>query len=33
MFKSRSRMAVACVDKFIDKFNPFIVIIGGADEY
>ena len=33
MFKNRSRTAVASFDKKIEGFHPFIVIIGGSDEY
>lgn len=32
MFKIRSRSTVACINHKIDNFEPFLVIIGGADE-
>jgi hypothetical protein len=32
MFKNRSRSTVACIDEQIDGRDPFLVIIGGADE-
>lgn len=32
MFKTRSRTAVASIDKKVGKYGPFCVIIGGSDE-
>lgn len=33
MFKNRSRSAIASVDVRIYNLDPFIVVIGGSDEY
>lgn len=33
MFKNRSRASVASFDKKIQGYNPFIVVIGGSDQF
>lgn len=33
MFKNRSRSTVACINKSIGGYDPFLVIIGGSDEF
>ena len=33
LIKNRSRSAVASVDQNINGFNPFIVVIGGSDQF
>lgn len=33
MFKNRTRTAIACINYKIAEFSPFIVIIGGSDQY
>lgn len=33
MFKNRSRSAIASINLNINNFDPFIVVVGGSDEY